>query len=71
MIIRLKRVVGHQEGYTMARVNTDQIQFYFGDMMTQGGKLINVTTIAFADSSIQVLESPDHIDELIDFLTGE
>ena len=63
--IKLQRVVGYEEGSQTARINVDEIQFYFGDVMLQTGEDINVTTIAFKEHTVHVLETPDEIDSII------
>lgn len=63
--IKLNRVVGYATGSKIARLNVDQIQFYFPDGMTQGGNLIEVTTICFNEYMVHVLETPEVIDDMI------
>lgn len=64
-MIILKRVVGHEEGHTMVYVNPDKINFMYGDSFMKGGQLIFTTRIDFDGSFINVLESPDTIEQLI------
>ena len=63
--IKLQRVVGYSDIIKTARINVDEIQFYFGDVMLQTGEDVNVTTIAFKEHTVHVLETPEEIDELI------
>ena len=63
--IKLRRVVGHESGHTMARFNVDEIYFYYAELMTQTGKEIMTTRICMNDYSIHVLETPDEVDNII------
>ena len=63
--IKLQRVVGYEEGSQTARINVDEIQFYFGDVILRAAEDVNVTTIAFKEHTVHVLETPDEIDNII------
>ena len=64
--IKLKRLLGQEEGFTLVTVNKDQILFYYGDMYMHRGQLVNVTTIVFNDATIYVLETPEQVDRLVE-----
>ena len=63
--IKLRRVVGYEEGSKIARFNADEIQFYYADTDMHRGNEINVTKICFNKYMVSVLETPQEVDNAI------
>jgi hypothetical protein len=64
-MIILKRIDSYTEGHTMVHVNPHKIEMMYMERFTSVGKVITTTRLVFNRGNINVLESPDEIEELI------